>query len=85
MDYFDYLSVATEAGIPPEKLAEVEAFTRDEYPGDAMLFELRMLRRCKAVRDRKVTIDELLEHVRTSAEAEALTENLPVPGGPLHV
>ena len=61
MDYFDYERVAREAGITPDELAQLEAATRLDYPGDQMLFELRMLRTCKAIRDGYCTVAQALE------------------------
>ena len=49
MKYFDYRSAARTSGIPDETLAQWEAIFRQEYPGDEMMVELRLLRACVAV------------------------------------
>ncbi len=60
MRYFDYGSVAHAAKIPPEKLAELQQSAREEFPNDDMLYELHVPRACMAVRDRLVTLEEVL-------------------------
>ena len=60
VDYFDYVSVADEAGIAPEQLAALEERARPDYPGDQMMFELRMLRTCNAIRRGKVSVESVL-------------------------
>ena len=49
MKYFDYRSTARTNGVPDETLARWEAIFREEYPGDGMMVELRLLRACDAV------------------------------------
>ena len=61
MEYFDYESVANEASIPPEKLEAIAAMIRKEFPADAMLFELHVLRACMAIRDGYVTLEDVLK------------------------
>ena len=58
--YFDYRAVARAAGISDADLARIEARTRLDYPTDAMLFELRMLRTCSAIRDGLATVADAL-------------------------
>ena len=60
MDYFDYESVATEAGIPPDKLAELCRMMRQEFPRDDMMYELHVLRVCMAIRKGRITLDDAL-------------------------
>ena len=60
IEYFDYERVAREAGIADEKLAVLAAQVRTEFPGDQMMFELHMLRACKAIRDGHITIDQAI-------------------------
>lgn len=61
MDYFDYQSVAAEAGIRHEKVQQLAQLVRSEFPFDDMMSELHMLRACMAIRDGYVTIDEALK------------------------
>ena len=61
MDYFDYQSVAAEAGIPHGKVQQLAQLVRSEFPFDDMMYELHMLRACMAIRDGYVTIDEALK------------------------
>ncbi|MFN0012811.1 MAG: hypothetical protein ACKVS8_14350 [Phycisphaerales bacterium] len=49
-EYFDYPAVAAEAGILPDQLAVIERAAAADYPGDKMMFELRMLRTCNAIK-----------------------------------
>ena len=60
MEYFDYESVANEASIPPGKLEAIAAMARIEFPADAMLFELHVLRACMAIRDGYLTLEDVL-------------------------
>ena len=60
MDYFDYQSVANDAGITPAQLAQIAERVRRDYPADQMLWELHVLRACRAIRDRQVTIEQIL-------------------------
>ncbi|MBI4526186.1 MAG: hypothetical protein HY695_20495 [Deltaproteobacteria bacterium] len=63
MKYFDYESVAREASIPDKKLRQLVKLVRQEFPHDAMMVELHVLRACPAclaVRDRHVQIDDAL-------------------------
>ncbi|MFQ5852967.1 MAG: hypothetical protein ACE5JU_20595 [Candidatus Binatia bacterium] len=61
MRFFDYKKVAEQAGIPPDKMAELLSIMRREFPKDEMMFELHVLRACLAIRDGHVTIDEALK------------------------
>jgi len=58
--YFDYESVARQAGIQGDKLASLREILRTEFPRDDMLFELHVLRACMAVRDGLIALEELL-------------------------
>lgn len=60
MRYFDYQSVAKEAGITPAQLSQIIERVRRDYPGDEMLCELHVLRACRAIQDRRVTIEQVL-------------------------
>jgi hypothetical protein len=61
MEYFDYRSVAEEAGIPPDKLEEIARMVRIEFPTDDMLYELHVLRACMAIRDGYVSLEDALK------------------------
>lgn len=58
--YFDYQSVAREAGITSEQLARIVERVRCDYPIDPMLCELHVLRACRAIRDRRVTLEQVI-------------------------
>jgi hypothetical protein len=60
MEYFDYQSVASEAGITPAQLAQIIERVRRDYSLDAMLCELHVLRACRAIRDGQVTVEQVL-------------------------
>jgi hypothetical protein len=60
MDYFDYESVAREARLTPEQLRRVAETVRRDYPFDEMLFELHVMRACRAIRDGAVTLAEVI-------------------------
>ncbi|MBI5091623.1 MAG: hypothetical protein HZB26_04170 [Candidatus Hydrogenedentes bacterium] len=68
MTYFDYQSTAREAGIPDDVLAAWRAGFEREYPQDAMMLELRLLRACQAARggddQRKRVVQALEEEFR---------------------
>jgi hypothetical protein len=63
MHYFDYERVAREAGISPDTLSHWEACLRQDYAGDQMMVELRLLRACHAVLHSSVTADEITESI----------------------
>ena len=60
MEYFDYQSLAGKAQISPAQLARIVERVRHDYPEDQMLRELHVLRACRAIRDRQVTIEQVL-------------------------
>lgn len=62
--YFDYRQAASEAGIAPDQLLEIERLFRMDYPADDMLYELHVLRACMAVRDRMASLDAILREAR---------------------
>jgi hypothetical protein len=67
MNYFDYETVAHEAGIPADRLEQLAKLFTQEEPHDPMLAELHTLRACMAVRDGRLTIEEALEEARLLA------------------
>jgi hypothetical protein len=67
MRYFDYETVAREAGIASDKLDQlVNLFTLEE-PNDSMLAELHILRACMAIRAGRLTLEEALRDARKLA------------------
>jgi hypothetical protein len=56
--YFDYEKIAKQARIPADKLLKLRRLTREEFPDDAMLCELHLLRACMAIRDGQLTNPE---------------------------
>ena len=67
MEYFDYKKVAREAKIPPDKLRALSKIIREAFSHDDMMYELHLLRACKAIRDGLVSIDEAI-HPKTGAK-----------------
>lgn len=57
---FDYRTLAGEAGVSTEQLAELERLVRQDYGSDEMMIELRLLRTVRAIRDGAVTVDEAI-------------------------
>ena len=57
---FDYEKVAKEAKISKNKLEELSATIRQEFPKDNMMYELHLMRVCMSVRDGHVSVDEAI-------------------------
>ncbi len=71
--FFDYERVAREARIADDDLNRLRESVRADYPNDDMLYELRLLRTCDAIKEGWCTVAEALDpHDRASAGA--LTE-----------
>lgn len=64
MNYFDYRSIAQDAGMSETQLNELIKRMTEEFPHDRMMSELHVLRACMAIRDGYLTIEEAiaLEH-----------------------
>ncbi len=60
-EFFDYETTAANAGISSADLDALRARVRDDSPGDTMLFELRLLRTCDAIKEGWCTVAEALE------------------------
>ena len=58
--YFNYQPAAEEAGISAQNLDELKRLVRNDFPDDDMLYELHMLRACKAVCVGAATIEQIL-------------------------
>ena len=68
MKYFDCREAAKKAGISSRDLARMRELFKRDYPRDEMLRELHVLRACMAVRDKLVTVEEILKtHVLGNA------------------
>jgi hypothetical protein len=60
MEYFDYESAARDANLTRQQLDALREMVRRDFPNDPMLFELHMLRACRAIRDGHVTLEQIL-------------------------
>ena len=60
MEYFDYEAVGRAAGLTPEQVRQVADVVRRDYRADQMLFELHVLRACRAIRDGVVSLAEVI-------------------------
>jgi hypothetical protein len=67
MYYFDYETVAREAGIPADKMEQLAKLFMLEEPHDAMLAELHILRACMAIKNGRLTLAAALNEARTLA------------------
>ncbi len=68
----DYQGLAKRLGVPPDRLAVLEACVRRQSGTDEMMFELRMVRTLRAIEEEEVELDEAI------AEFEAAR----IPGPP---
>ena len=69
MRYFDFETVAREAGITAGQMKELCASMRKEFPKDQMMYELHVLRACMAIRDGHVTVEDALQVGQAAGEA----------------
>jgi hypothetical protein len=60
MEYFDYESAARQAHLSAQQLQLVKDAVRRDFPHDQMLFELHLLRACRALLDGAVTLADVL-------------------------
>ena len=60
MRYFDYETIARQAGIPADKLARLAKSFAEEEPNDSMLAELHTMRACMAIKDGRLSLEEAL-------------------------
>ncbi|MBL8874786.1 MAG: hypothetical protein JNM86_03205 [Phycisphaerae bacterium] len=67
--YFNYPSVATQAGISESDLSAIETRVRQDFPNDQMMFELRMLRTCRAIQSGTATVTDALSRDDRSSAA----------------
>lgn len=61
MKYFDYESIAREAGIEENKLRQLASFFSAEEPNDPMLAELHTLRACMAIKNGRLSLNDALK------------------------
>ncbi len=66
MEYFDYQPIADEAGLSPGELTRIVERVQRDYPQDQMLCELHVLRACRAIRDGRVTLEQVLTEPSTA-------------------
>jgi hypothetical protein len=69
MRYFDYQTVARDAGIPSAALELLLRQLTEESPGDPMLVELHALRACMAIKSGNLTIEQALADTEAPALA----------------
>jgi hypothetical protein len=69
--HFDYVGIARDAGMTEAELSAIERGTRAEYGSDDMLYELRMLRTCRAIRNHQTTVQHVLAELRDSEASAA--------------
>jgi hypothetical protein len=67
MHYFDYETIARDAGISAGKLEQLVKLFSLEEPHDAMLAELHILRACMAIKSGRLTLDAALNEARNLA------------------
>ena len=69
MRYFDYQTIARDAGILPDQLALLLGHLSEESPNDPMLAELHALRACMAIKAGHLTVEQALADTETPALA----------------
>jgi len=73
-DFFDYETVAAEAGISQGDLDALRQHVQADYPDDELMCELRLLRLCHAVANGKCSVAEALRPERPPRAAAATRE-----------
>ena len=63
MRYFDYETIARQAGIPAGQLARLARSFAEEEPNDPMLAELHTMRACMAIKAGRLTLEEALGEI----------------------
>lgn len=58
--YFDYVTVAREAGLTEDQIAALVERWRQDYGSDQNLLELRLLRVCNAIKKGACTFEQAL-------------------------
>ncbi len=62
MKYFDYETMAHEAGVSEKELEEIKQLVHSDYPNDEMMFELHVLRICIAIKEGWIKLENVLSH-----------------------
>ena len=70
MRYFDYQSIADEAGMSAEDLERLCRLVRKEFPYDDMMYELHVMGACRAVRDGPYTLKQVIDGYAPAPAAE---------------
>ena len=70
--FFDYETVATQAGITPAELGALRQRVRADHPDDDMMAELRLLRTCRAIASGQCTGAEALKPEDDARRAPSL-------------
>jgi len=60
MRFFNFEQAARDAGIPANRLKDLEAAMRSEFPRDEMMCELHVLRACLAIKDGMILLEDAL-------------------------
>ena len=60
MEYFDYEPAARDAGLNAEQLRQLMDVVRRDYPTDEMLFELHVMRACRAIAEGRTTLEKAI-------------------------
>ena len=63
---FDYKQKGSELGLGPDEIRQLEESVQRDYPGDAMMQEIRMMRTLRAIQDGLVTVSNVLEEAARS-------------------
>ena len=63
---FDYATAARRAGMPPDDLERLVRVIRAEFPGDAMMAELHILRAILSVERGDISLEDIL-HPKAAA------------------
>lgn len=68
-EHFDWRPIAQEVGLSPQDLTRLIRLYEAEYPDDLLLRELHILRACRAMRDGRTTLHDLLKQAPPSSAA----------------
>lgn len=69
MRYFDYQTLAREAGISAEDLDRLCRLIRQDFPHDDMLFELHVLGACRIIGDGPYTMEQIVEDLTPASRS----------------
>jgi len=57
---FDLKRLEQASGLPPAVLEQIEQAIQADYPDDAMMFELHLVRVLQALKEGRITIEQIL-------------------------